>query len=830
MNTIRISIIAFFLSIVLLSVTYGQVSQYVLEVKVPPANEQTPLSISVELTQNVQIRRVMLHYREFGITEYKELEMLLSGRIAVATIPSKSMTPPYVEYYIDIQLADNTKATFPTENPEMNPLRIQVKEVDVKDFEVRFLSPEAGETLASEDLAVAVSLMFTSDIVDKSRTRIYFDNADVTRDALISDDVLLYSPNNFNKQLNLGTHSIKIELRDTLGKVYYTKQENFNLSTATAIEEEKSLLQYAGNGQAELRNEKIDVTNTSYTRGDLHVNSTYKYLTFGGDIHITNEDKPDRQPQNRYLATFQVADYVKLQIGDAYPIFPSLFISGKRVRGITGAVTLGFFNVDVTYGKTEREIEGTVIKDTTYADSSQASSRPSESIPLGGLSYQLYRSGTYGRNFIAVRPSFGSGESFQLGFTYLKAKDDVQSIRYGLYPAENMAAGMDLMIAFDNQKVKWTTQVAFSLENSDISGGDLTDSAIDSVKGVYDTTKSAADHQKALKDADDLKKLAKMGRSFITINENLSPLDPIKGFPSLAVESELTLNYFNNYVRALVFRRGKNFKSYGNEYVQTDIAGVNISDRIRFLDNRLMTSFSYETKWNNVQNNNAEPITTFNTFVGSVTVYPGVNLPTLTLGYGFNTRKNPINLQSTISIPTDDDSLKYADEKTNRFFFATNYEFNMLARQSLNATLSIANKKDNTFNLRNQDNMSFATSLTTNYSKIPLQTTIAVIVSHNVIYFAMQDSITKQYLTSTSQVPFDYQTISLNARYRVLNDRMSLLAAIAPSFGDFKRMLIQAGAEYQIVENHYLVGQFDFVKNSGRASDTVVSLLYRFMF
>ena len=308
MNPLRYNTIVFsFLLFVLFFLPmYGQVSQYVIEVKVPAASEQTPLSISVELTQNTQIQKVVLYYREFGTTEYKELEMLLSGRTAVATLPGKAVTPPYVEYYIGIQLADNTRATFPSENPEMNPLKIQVKEIDQRDLEVRFLSPESGETLAAEDLAVAVSLMFASDAVDKSRSRIYLDGADVTSEALISDDVLLYSPKNFDKPLNLGAHSIKIELLDTLGKIYYSKQTDFNLSTAAAIEEVKTSLQYNGNGQLEFRNEKIDVTNTTYTRGDLRLNGTYKDFAFGGDIHVTNEEKSYRQPQNRYLAMFQV--------------------------------------------------------------------------------------------------------------------------------------------------------------------------------------------------------------------------------------------------------------------------------------------------------------------------------------------------------------------------------------------------------------------------------------------------------------------------------------------------------------------------------------------
>jgi hypothetical protein len=422
MNRIRYTAVLSFLFffVFLFPMMYGQVSQYVIEVKVPPASEQSSLSVSVKLTQNTKIQRVLLHYREFGVTEYKAMDMLLSGRTAVATIPAKSMTPPYIEYYIEMRLGNNVQATFPSENPEINPIKISVKGVDPKDMEVRFLSPEQGETLAAEDLAVAVSLMYASDAVDKRRTHVYLDEADVTKEALLSDDVILYSPKNFDKPLTLGVHSIKIELRDTLGNLYFTKRTDFNLSTTTAIEEEKSLLQYEGNGQLELRNEKIDSANTTYVRGDLHVNGTYKFLMFGGDVHLTNEEKPDRQPQDRFLGTLQAGEYAKVQIGDAYPILPSLVVSGKRVRGITGSLTFGYFNVDVSYGKTDRAIEGTIIGDTLFADSSSASARSKETIfeRFGGqnpayattmdtLFYRMYTSGTFARNFFAIRPSFG---------------------------------------------------------------------------------------------------------------------------------------------------------------------------------------------------------------------------------------------------------------------------------------------------------------------------------------------------------------------------------------------------------------------------------------
>jgi len=851
MNRIRYVAVSFFLSCFFLQipVLYGQVSPFVVEVKIPPASEQTSLSVSVDLTQNTQIQRVLLHYREFGVTEYKEIDMLLSGRTAVATIPAKAMTPPYIDYYIELRLGDNTLATFPSDNPEVNPIKIRVKGVDPKDVEVRFLSPEQGETLTAEDLAVAVSLMFTSDAVDKHRTRIYLDDADVTKEALLSDDVILYSPKNFDKPLSLGLHSVKIELRDTLGNVYFTKRSDFNLSTTTAIEEEKSSLQYAGNGQVEVRNEKIDVTKTTYARGDLHMNGTYKYLMFGGDIHVTNEEQSDRQPQNRFLGTLQVDEYVKVQVGDAYPMLPSLVVSGKRVRGITGSLTFGFLNVDVSYGKTDRAIEGT-LGGLLYYDtsSSVSSSRPKATVYRGinaagdSSIYQQYTSGTFGRDFFAVRPSFGSGEHFQLGFTYMKSKDDKNSIAYGTYPQENFVAGADLLFAFDNQKIRWTSQAAMSMSNNDISSGSWTDDDFKTLGiGKSDSANVVNDYIST----------GKLGRNFITVNDQLWPVNPAStSLPSLAYESELSLNYFNNYIRALVFRRGLAYKSFGNDFIQTDIVGLSISDRIRLLDNKMMASVSYETKSNNTQNDANTPTTTYNTLNTYITVFPGVDLPSFSVGYGMNTRKNPIDLSNDYAknkaIILDADTTGWgsimnnyaviptglgrntADEITNRFFIAANFDFKLLARQSATLSASIANKKDNTFYKRDQDNVSFSAALTTLYT-IPLQTTVAFILSQNKTYSALQDSV-RGFLKTTQSQAFNYQTFSLNLRYRLFDERLNLLATVAPSFGDFKRLLIQTGIDYQVVENHFLVGQVDIIQYPGKENDLIASIIYRFTF
>ena len=86
------------------------------------------------------------------------------------------------------------------------------------------------------------------------------------------------------------------------------------------------------------------------------------------------------------------------------------------------------------------------------------------------------------------------------------------------------------------------------------------------------------------------------------------------------------------------------------------------------------------------------------------------------------------------------------------------------------------------------------------------------------------------FLKTTQSQAFNYQTFSLNLRYRLFDERLNLLATVAPSFGDFKRLLIQTGIDYQVVENHFLVGQVDIIQYPGKENDLIASIIYRFTF
>jgi hypothetical protein len=798
----------------------AQVSSVVLRVSAPVVSQNQPLPISVEFTPSGSVERVILRYRGFGESEYKQQEMLLAGNSASLTIAAQYVLPPYIEYYILVQTSGGRSETYPIENAESTPLKATVKQVDPKALEVRLLSPEQGETVASEDLVIAVSLYYATENVDRKATKLFLNGVDVTAQALFSDDVILYSPANFPRPLSLGVQFLRVDLFDTKGAPYHSIESNFNLSTAAAIAARESRLKMGLDGQLEYRNENVAETKNTFIRGQLRALGSYASLNFGSNVFLTNEEKPDRQPQDRFMA-YADLDFFKVQVGDVYPKFPTNIVSGKRVRGVSANLFLKFFNVDVAYGQTMRSIEGLVLQDTTFKDSSAVLSRPSNSLQKSGLTYSLFQAGTYTRKFFAIRPSFGSGENFQFGLTYMNSKDDIGSIRYGLTPQQNLVAGADMVIAFDDQRFRLEGQAELSLSNKDITNGTFKQADYDLMAGVNDPGLTQQQRTDRKKDADDLKKIADAASKFMTINQYLFPLNPVgTGLPGVAYDGLLTMNYLNNFIRAQYYQRGNAYQSFGNEFLQADIQGLALSDRIRMFQNRALLSLSYEQRKDNTAKTKVAT-TTYSNMNGSLTMFPGNNLPSLTVGYGILTRKSDANLKDSLQ------KLFAADDATNRISVQLNYDFSAGARHNLSLGANISDKKDNlpaALNRGGQKNNSYFGSLTSIYS-IPLQTTLSFNTN-----MTQSVALNSTALANLPLEEFKLTAISLNAQYRLLEDKLRLSSTFSSSTGDLKRTLVSGGVDYSITNSHALAAQYDYIKTSGYKSDNIMSLVYRFNF
>ena len=817
----------FVVFLILLVPSYAQVSKRISAINAPRAEQSSSVPISIELVPTANINRALIRYRSFGVTEFTEVEMLQAGRSASATIPAEAVQPPYLQYYFVIEMQDGTTETFPEAAPDLNPLQLSVTQVDPREREVRFLSPDQGETVALEEFVLAISLYYASPAVAPARTRIFFDDADVSKEAILSDDVILWAPRNSSVPITLGAHSVRVELRDTLGNLYYTRERSFSLSTTEALAEEAARLQFNGDVRSEYRNEQTANPQT-FARLETRASGTYSFLTFGTNLRLDNLESGRRQPQNRYLF-YADAEYVRLEVGDAYPRFPSLMMLGKRVRGVTGALRLGFFNIDVSVGRTERMIEGAWIQDTTFADTNSVRNRPNNTLPKypGTTDDSLYRAfelfsvGTYSRDFIGIHPSFGSGENFRWGFTYLKFKDDMSSIHYGILPKENFVAGTDILFAFDDDHIRWETQIAVGLKNSDITGGNFTDADYDSLK----------------KQGNDVKALGKIAENFITVNGNLEPLNPTgKGLPGMAMESYLTMNYLSNYIRAQFVRRGTSYSTFGNEFQQSDIQGIAVSDNIRLLSNRLFASISYESKGDNLSDTKTGT-TKYGNLSTAVTYAHGAGYPTIQLGYGLNSRLNDQFIRPpgiTDSLRSFRDSSGAADDAATRYTLGMSYDIPGSIRNFVTLSFNTVNRDDKTIYRRDQKSMYLQGSVST-FFKIPFQTTVSFSTSQtssfNQFFYSASGADSAVYYTDSllTELKFNYTSVSLGAQYRMMNDALRLTAQIAPTFGDVNRTAIRFGGDYTY-RAHVFELLLDIYQNSGIKDDTIMSFVYRYNF
>jgi len=698
-----------------------------------------------------------------------------------------------MEVYVQAQTTTGATETYPFENPQQSPSRITISTKSPKDLEILILSPEKADQLLPADLYISISFVYAKNAVDRKKTKVFFDNVDVSALAVSVGELTIVSPEALPKNLANGLHTLRVQVYDTTGSLYHTLERTFSVVTEGQVVAQRERVQYSGNAQAEARNEDIKGDVTPYRRLYANANASYGILRTTGNLFLTSEEEETRQPQNRYFFGID-AKYARLGIGDAYPRFPSTVMDGRRIRGLTGDLLLGPFNMNYASGEVIRRVD---------TDSSAGVFSP-----------------TLKRNLTAVRPSFGKGENFQLGFTYLNAKDQFTKRDTIVKPQENTVVGSDAVIAFDNHRFELTGQASYSLYNTDISAPQFTNANID-------TSKLSKSVKNLLKKYG-TKYLAKV----ITLNENLQPLPP--GVTALVYETGLSLDYFGNYLRGSYIYHGADYISVGTTALRRDVKGFNVFDRVRLLQNSVFLTASFERLQNNTSDRdtirtstgNLQLTTTYTIFNSSVSYYPTSNMPNFTVGYGNNGNTNPINPLDPIATAAQ----QAIDDNTNRYFLQSTYDFSYWGRHNATLSFDVSNKTDNTPKKQDVKGLNGFLLINTVHT-FPLETAFGYAMSLNTIpqTSIAVDSIGGVQRTRlvTSSTSLNYTTITLNGRYKIYKDLLRLSGTIAPTFGDFKRTVLEAGLQYTIAYNQSAIFQYQLIINSGSQNDSYVSLIYR---
>lgn len=829
----------------------------------PPRNVRANLPIEIEVLIEgnvVEAKQVRLFYRIAGGDSFVEENLNEYMGVYTGTIPADYVTTEGVEYLIIAEMADGTMAAFPEVDPYDVPMFLAVrKPVDTVEekqtvsgqniqegirSDIIVLSPEEGAIIAAEEVVLAFS-MFNMVNVDMTSIVLTLDGIPVTNQAEINDDLIMYRPQNIKP----GLHTARLNMSNQFGDPFATTIVNFTV--VKSVEEAQRIFKYSGRVSTEANSTQIQGVrdNINYVRASA--NGSYDWLSFNAKAFVTSQEDPQRQPRNRMSLSLKTSLF-DLAVGDVNPRFSDLSLSGKRVRGVEADLKLKYFNTHIVYGQTERAIEGTI------------SSAPDT---LSDGRFQYSRTGyTYDRNLLAIRPYFGSGKNFQLGFSLLKARDDTLSVKreYGGItqnnersivmggvnrPQDNIVLGTDLLLAFDKKRFVWKTDAAFSYLNRDITGGALTLEEMDTFlpgDSLQNDTITLGDMNIPLEGFPDPGDFTKI---FI-INENISPLMPIVpdtsgkigmreflNMPSTAFKTQMKLNYFNNFFVVKYQRVGPEFMSLGNPYMRTDVQGFNISDKIRLFSNRLSVTIAYDQKRDNLLENK-ESTTTTTSFIANVAIYPGDGLPNISFNTQSYGRQNDLDIQDVSSDTTFTDtsySVSIKDPRESNVTTRQEFRISHVVRlgdikNTLNLTYTNSERNDRItdrfpgyqFNKISSSNFSFGVNTVFNF---PLTTNLRILSNTT-------ESVTYAH-------PSKLLSMILQGSYKFFDGKLTTDAGytMTTSSGlvDFSKHDMFSGVIYRLGEKHQFRGRLRYVywdyRTTNKAYNDLSFLLnYTFIF
>jgi len=779
------------------TIIYSQASNTISSISFGEIKAGNPLDVRVSLINPLSISRIQIVYKSFQETDFRVREMEILGDIAIYQIAGEDISAPILSYYLIVEKKDGKRETYPLGVPDVaQPIDLTVLSKSEKDKEILILSPNSNETISLTELLISISLVKAPDNIDVSKTKVILSGEDITPNVLFAGELLLYYPQNFEGSLSGGKQSLVVEIYDKDGSLYHSiKREFFAVDAAMAMDLGTGF-RYNGNAAGEVRNETFSSRESVlYHNLALTLNAENDDWKFKGYGYVTSEENGDVQPQNRYAISVS-SDWLNLRGGDSYPRYNNLLLNGKRVRGVDGRIEYGILNLQGSYGQVRREVEGELIE-TMSVDTLLQSNVIRIDSEKYGEPFGMVEFGLYSRDLLSGRIGLGTKSGFELGVSFLHAKDDVNSVEFGVKPEENLVASADLRFALDDQRIIIKGLSAVSVINSDITSGTYSDEQIDSIFSSGDELGG---------DIDNFNSTKNILSPFITVNQFLEPLNP-EELSSLAAEGSIELNYYKNNLKGSYIYRGDQFKSFGQEYTRTDVAGLNITDRFRTFSNQLFFTIGYENLNDNLQSTKVAT-TTFQTLRASVSLFMRSDMPNITFGYIRNQNENDIEAIDSLN------KFLSVNDNTNRYSLNLGYDFNFEnVRHNSSLSLMTSNREDESF--FNNDSKYLSASLNLNS-----YWTRALVSNFNLIY----------YNSEISSEQYNYVTIMLGGRYRMLNDDLELSLNYSPSFGDFNRHAFDIVASYQVIRDLWLRAQIRYYNMPGHGTNTISGVIVRYKF
>ncbi|HAX73937.1 MAG TPA: hypothetical protein DCY20_10480, partial [Firmicutes bacterium] len=175
------------------------------------------LVIKANVTDNKQIKSVTLNYRVVGATDFVQVEMKEDNAVYGGTISKSKLDEAGIEYYIEATDGLNVTKT--------DVYTVSISTDDTTGPEIFALMPTDGSSI-KEDVLPTIGAAYTDrTAIDINSVKLFLDEEDVTETAKISETEVRFD---VLEALEVGTHTVKLEVSDTLGNVS-TKEWTFKV-------------------------------------------------------------------------------------------------------------------------------------------------------------------------------------------------------------------------------------------------------------------------------------------------------------------------------------------------------------------------------------------------------------------------------------------------------------------------------------------------------------------------------------------------------------------------------------------------------------------------
>jgi hypothetical protein len=748
-----------------------------------------------------------LFFRMQGEEKFKSIHLRDQGYLLSAEIPTSKLRAGKVEYYFAFQSPNGGAEYFPESSPSANfqfeiiPSK-KAGNIQSNLVPVTILAPETNESLPADEFFVAISIpldIISTLTVEDLEFKLFINGIDVSSALEIDGNLITFEPRG---SISGSRKNIEFRIKDRNGNVIAEKEWAVRV---TAPESKERAFNPNISISLDNRYMNIGKTTNNIFRGRVTFYGNYKKLDFIAKTLISSEENSTTQAINRYglelQYNFTPLTNIYVKGGDYVSNYDPLVFWQKNVRGVSLGMRSRYFNLDVSMGQAYRAVAPRYdfTSDTTniISDTSVASL------------------GTYKRTILGIRPVFNFGSHVEWGLNLVNGKDDPNSINYisgaSKKVEESVATGTTLRMNFDHRRFILLASMQASWSNFD-AGGPIV--PLDTLVERYELSGTEKD----------------MAEKFYNIMGNSGFLTMTPGvayMPSLAMQFEMKLNYFNNYIQVMYKKIDDSYNSAGNPYLLKDIGGLFINDNIRLMSNQIYLNLYYKAFQDNLSEGKYK--TDNRDFGGSVSYFPFASLPSLTLSYGNYHRNNGVDI---LNNPADSIFI-VEDNSTNRFGLSSSYNFDVSGVRNT-VTLSASNftRNDIANPLNKTDFTIYNIGLRDRFT-FPLETNINFSQSANAFGSGLSESTT------------DIQKIYANVKYDIKN--VIVGSMISPyinyiyqtisrgatsNAGDFTRSNMAAGFYFRNPKYGTLTLRYDYIGYNGAGSynDSIISTRYEVNF